>query len=456
MITGHDNLTKRLPFIILLVLLLVFQACRHAGDGDIVEDNDLATMEFFFYPNNEVIFHDTFALFCTTVYLVSPQGGVDAAAVTIGYDQGVMEYESVFSRDFIVSANDTPGALQVQVSALGAYDPVDYLEVCSVTWKATATAITDMSLTIEGMTNPDGLPVEYRSGFSNTVKILKVLGSISIEGAGAVLKGTHFSNTLYFGTEDKILADYDITVTYDPRKITIDESAGESGIMLGRDGFIDEITHDYGTITIRGTNTVGTGAGSRLEFFSMRWYAEDSGSTAISVRVNRIMTGDAVFIKPSIQGKSISIQRTGNKPLVEIRFAPETLIVNEEDLFDTGIILDTKDYKIAAYGINVYYDPDVLQVDADKGNNGVSAGADGFLAAANPSVPGEIRIAGFDVGGKGPDPDMELLVIHWKAIGVDDASTIFMNIKSLTDQYQTELLHDDPGTCTVTVNESVD
>jgi hypothetical protein len=454
MIAGWNNIKKvLLNLFLLLLVIMVLAVCNYPGTDMIIDDPEHITkIEFFFYPSNVIIFHETFGLFCTTLYLNSPVAGVKYFDIELGFDHTVMEYESIYSHNFIVTAPESPGMLQLYASDI-ASGPVEYLELCTITWKAVKTSITDISLTINRITAPDGMSVKSQDSFSNTVKILEELGTIKIEGEGSIEKRTDFSNILYFDSEDKIIVDYDIDIIYDPRKISLNDTIGDNGIIIGADGFVDSISHDYGKINIKGRNDNGAGPGTDLEFLLMHWHTLDSGRTGISMRNNKIRTLDNVYIKPSIRGISISIFKVSNKPIVDIWFDPETVIVNNDESFITKIMLNTEGYTLAAYGFEVFYDSDVLEPDTSQGLNGVDAGEDGFIAAVNAGNPGMISIAGFDIAGKPPNPNLELLIIYWKAIGPAASSIITLNVKDMADNGSRTIDQFDVNDCTVTVNE---
>jgi hypothetical protein len=455
MTAGRNTSAKKLWYIALLFSMIVtLVVCKQPDTDMIVDDPGYITrIEFFFYPGNEIIFHETFGLFCTTLYLNAPAAAIESFHVTLGFDHTVMEYESIYSHNFIVNTSESSGLLHIDASDIG-LTQVDYLELCTVTWKAVKTSITDISLTIDEITAQDGMPVERQEYFSNTVKILEELGTIGIQGDGVIEKGSDFSNTLYFDSDDKIIVDYDIDITYDSRKISVDDTIGDNGMIIGTDGFVDTIFYDSGKINIRGRDDNGAGPGTDLEFLLMHWHAIDSGKTVISVRINKVMTLDNVYIKPSIRSRSISITKSSNKPHVKIWFDPETVNVKKNESFITKIILNTEGYTLAAYGFKIYYDDDVIAVDTSMAPPyGVEKGKDGFIPFANIQDPGVIIVAGFEALGVPPNPELELLIIHWKAINPSSSSEITMTVDTLADYLTIPIDSEDPGKCTVTVNE---
>ena len=83
--------------------------------------------------------------------------------------------------------------------------------------------------------------------------------------------------------------------------------------------------------------------------------------------------------------------------------------------------------RLAAYGIIIKYDPDVITPARSSGNYGVEAGPGGFVSAVYVDTPGELRIAGFDVDGK---TDMTLFKVYWD-INFNYYDDIFIILVSL-------------------------
>ena len=101
--------------------------------------------------------------------------------------------------------------------------------------------------------------------------------------------------------------------------------------------------------------------------------------------------------------------------------------------FVSEVHVNTLDQKIAAYGFDITYDPDLLKVNSSKGDNGIEPGVDGFVVAVNISIPGIIKIAGFEVTGKGPGTDLHIITIHW--ISIMKGSTILnLKVRDLRDE----------------------
>jgi len=94
----------------------------------------------------------------------------------------------------------------------------------------------------------------------------------------------------------------------------------------------------------------------------------------------------------------------------------------------TELHVNTGDQNFAAYGVEIYYDSDILQYDS------YVLGADGFISAVNSNEPGIIRTTGFDPMGKGPGIDLHVWTINWIAVGTGE-NILEMIINDLSDGY---------------------
>lgn len=92
--------------------------------------------------------------------------------------------------------------------------------------------------------------------------------------------------------------------------------------------------------------------------------------------------------------------------------------------FSTEIHMNSGEQSLAAYGINIYYEAEKMYLNTTIGDEGIEVGADGFIAAANTENPGEIKLSGFDLSGKGPGPDLHLLTLYWIADTAEPGTTV--------------------------------
>lgn len=113
-------------------------------------------------------------------------------------------------------------------------------------------------------------------------------------------------------------------------------------------------------------------------------------------------------------------------------FVPDSLRIQTEAFFTTGVHVNSGTQKIAAFGIIIEYSDALLDVNRNIGNNGVIPGSDGFIAAVNARDPGVLFVSGFDSYGKGPGEDLHLLSIQWRALN-NGVSKLSLTIRDLND-----------------------
>lgn len=104
--------------------------------------------------------------------------------------------------------------------------------------------------------------------------------------------------------------------------------------------------------------------------------------------------------------------------------------------FQTGVHINTGAKRIAAYGIKLFFNRSIIDIDSLKETK-IVAGEQGFMSAANTTVPGMVNASGFDTAGKGPSRNLELFIVYWRAVAKGEAS-ISVNIETIVnDSYET-------------------
>lgn len=116
----------------------------------------------------------------------------------------------------------------------------------------------------------------------------------------------------------------------------------------------------------------------------------------------------------------------------DVWLSPEKVSVKAGDKFETILYVDSGDQKLAAYGVTLMFDANLLEVDRGVGLDGVVEGADGSVAAVNPNNKGELIFSGFDAYGKGPGPKLEVAKIGWKALKAGKG-LIYLKVMNLID-----------------------
>lgn len=118
----------------------------------------------------------------------------------------------------------------------------------------------------------------------------------------------------------------------------------------------------------------------------------------------------------------------------EVWIVPAEQVVSVGLTFNADIHINSGTQKIAAYGIVVTYDSNIIGL----GPSGVDEGADGYTSAVNTNTPGIIQISGFDATGVGPSGDLEMVIIEWTGIA-EGTSAIDMTIDKLVDDSTTQV-----------------
>ena len=98
------------------------------------------------------------------------------------------------------------------------------------------------------------------------------------------------------------------------------------------------------------------------------------------------------------------------------------------DTFETEIYLNTGSQNLGAYGFDIAYNEDVIQI---ASANDIVAGAEGFISAVKIDN-GLVTIAGFETGDTGPSFQLHVLTITWTAVG-EGNSSLDLSIDVLID-----------------------
>jgi hypothetical protein len=101
--------------------------------------------------------------------------------------------------------------------------------------------------------------------------------------------------------------------------------------------------------------------------------------------------------------------------------------------FTNEVHVDTGNQILASYAMDISFDPEVAIINTEEGNNGISAGPEGFVTAVDTSEQGIVSVSGFDASGTGPSSDLHLYTIHWLAQTYNGSTELTMEIESLSD-----------------------
>jgi hypothetical protein len=115
-----------------------------------------------------------------------------------------------------------------------------------------------------------------------------------------------------------------------------------------------------------------------------------------------------------------------------VKLVPADISAKKGEDFAVEVHVNTGSQKVAAYGFSFTFNPAVIDTNISKGTSSVEAMPEGYVQAVNPNKKGELVVAGFDVYGKGPNGDLALVKLNFKAVGAG-TSPITLTVKSLFD-----------------------
>ena len=118
----------------------------------------------------------------------------------------------------------------------------------------------------------------------------------------------------------------------------------------------------------------------------------------------------------------------------KVSFSQSWYTVAPGSSFITPVHVNSGYQKLAAYGFDILYDNEQITLDETIGTNGVLAGRDGFVSAVNAETPGLAVVSGFDVEGKGPGTELEVLTLQWTASSLKDSSELGITVNNLNDE----------------------
>ena len=293
-----------------------------------------------------------------------------------------------------------------------------------------------------------------------------------------VTAGDNFTTAIHINSGSQLVAAYGIFINYNSGIIEVNTGIGNNGVDPGANGFVSAVNPTTGSLRISGFDAMGVGPGSDLEIAIANWIAVAVGSTALDVIVDSLTDEGTNAIIPDVSGANVVVEPgvvdtptptpvadtptptpvadtpTPTPVIVtggRVWMVPASQQVAAGSNFTNEIHVDSGSQMLAAYGIFIDYNNNIVDVNAAAGNNGVDTGADGFVSAVN-DTPGQLRISGFDAMGKGPGADLQLAIINWTGVA-QGTTTLTVIIDSLTDNMTNTIGNPSPENGSVTVLE---
>ncbi len=374
-------------------------------------------------------------IFETDIYVDTGNQKIAAYGIDITYNQNVIVVETSIGTsgveagaDGFVTAVDanTPGVITILGFDVVGTGPGSQLHLLRIWWEAIALGTSPLDISIDALVDENNIDIGTPTGIDGSVEVVEdvTIGNVWFGTVTDKEVGNIFETALYVDTGIQLLAWYSIYIAYNQNVIIVDTSVGNNGVEVGADGFVTDVNVDTpGVIEIWGIDPVGRGPGSQLHLLNITWIAVAVGTSPLDIIIDTLVDiyGYVIGTPTDIDGSVVVVEDVtigdvwiGSVPTKDVGA-----------IFETQIYVNTGSQKIAAYGIDIAYNQNVIVVDTSVGNNGVEAGADGFVSAVDVNTPGVIIISGFDLAGTGPGSQLHLLNITWIAVAV---GTSFLDI----------------------------
>ncbi|MBN2534616.1 MAG: tandem-95 repeat protein, partial [Spirochaetales bacterium] len=235
-----------------------------------------------------------------------------------------------------------------------------------------------------------------------------------------VNEGDLFTVEIHINSGEQKIASYGIDITYDSAILAVDTETDSDGVSRGPDGFIAAVNPKTpGLLKISGFDTSGSGPGQDLNFLTVYWKAIGTGTSLIHPIVNTLTDEltNKVGNPIGIDGSAIVEPTAEPTPVPgagEVRVEPAYQEVPWSwDPVTTEIHINSGTQLLSDYEIVFTYDPGLLYMDTPTGDNGVVAGADGFITSVDISTDGVLKVSGYDAAGKGPGDNLHVFSVVW-------------------------------------------
>ncbi|MBN2737270.1 MAG: hypothetical protein JXR70_09840 [Spirochaetales bacterium] len=394
--------------------------------------------------------------------IIAPNHSIGTDSVSVGID------------GFIAAVNSKPGLLRVGGFDIFGKGPSENLHLLDFNFTAMTAGETDINIVIDDLLNPNGDQIGAKLGLGCSIYVKaqspepREPGQFWFEPSTLSLtSGNCFDTDIHLNSGDQTVAAYSITIKYNDTLLKPDFSYGDKGVEAGPDGYVIAVNALNGIIKIAGFSLDPEIKGENLNFLKIHWIAKKQGLTEMQIASPLLSTpnyetigkpeGDAIKIyilskdlddpetprpnetptntptaTPSVEPKpSLTPTDPGEYKPGTVLLTPPEKRVKIGDSFFLECSVATGDQLLAAYTMNITFDPEILSLDKNIGENGIVITPDGFMAAHR-VAKGLLVISGFDVNGKGADSLFHLLDLNFLALKPGE-SEITLEVNTLAD-----------------------
>ncbi|MBN2533187.1 MAG: hypothetical protein JXB88_09865 [Spirochaetales bacterium] len=435
--------------------------------------------DVWFLPVKQVVTEDEDVL--VEVRLNSGTQKIAAYGLDITYDSAILTIDDVEPGPdgFIAAVSySSPGIIRVSGFDTSGTGPGSNLHLLNVFFNAHASGTSPLNLTVTSLADANTTDIGTAHGIPGEIIVMPVTPGISCKaqylcGEQGVLTTMirPYLNIINNGTEDVALSDVTLRYYYskdgaadevfymdhadigtsfvtgtifpDYLEIGFTEEAGvlqpleETGQIICGVGRTDadpyEQTYDY---------SFDPSYTTYADYRKVALYVEDAlvwGSEPAFPPVANPSPTPTPTVTPEstpvLTSPPTNTPVPTNEPVAgagDVWIIPANTTVDEGAHFETEIHINAGNQEIAAYGFEIDFDEEVIQVDIEQGAEGVSAEPDGYVSVVNPDIPGRLIFAGYDTSGKAVGTDINFVKVHWVAVG-PGTSPLDLTIESLID-----------------------
>ncbi|MBN2440430.1 MAG: hypothetical protein JXJ04_03775 [Spirochaetales bacterium] len=437
------------------------------------------TGDVYFVPDTKTA--DEGEHFTTEIHINSGYQKIAAYGFFIYYDKDVVQVDTEQGKNgviegpygYIADVNSLAGELRITgFNSIGTGPGSDLLFL-TIYWVAVAPGTTPIEFEVDTLIDNTYYDIGTPVGRDGNVTVIATTPTPEpsptpdptatpepVEGVGnvwvspssiSVDPGDLFTTEIHVNSGNQMVSSYGFEITFNPAIISLNESVGVQGVEESDEGFLSTIKVNPGVLRVSGVD-YGAGPSPDILFLTINWKALASGTSPIDLTVESLTDNRYLNIgTPNDLDGTVTVTGSTIDPDAGlVWFYPEEKVIRSGVSGSIELRLNSGNQKVAAYGFELYFDETILEINTEMGNNGVEAGADGYVTAVNPGNPGVIIFNGFDVFGIGPGDNLHLVTVHFNGIKAGQ-SALTLEIDTLIDAEYNDVgtPHSIPGTIKV-------